>query len=88
MCIAVAVATPRCWGPAGASRGRGGRGPPRFQDPQDIQFIKALKGHEKQVTALLIDEANNQVGPDTHPLTAHRAALVRQDMLLSTHKIL
>ena len=57
---------------AGGVRGRGGRGaPPRFQDPEDIQFIKALKGHERQVTALLIDAANNQARSPSLPLAVH-----------------
>ena len=49
--------------PAGGARGaaRGaGRGRAKFNDPEDIQFIKILKGHERQITALLIDAANNQ----------------------------
>lgn len=50
--------------PTGGARvgGRGaGRGKAKFNDPEDIQFIKSLKGHDRQITALLIDAANNQV---------------------------
>ena len=49
--------------PAGGARGAGrgaGRGRAKFNDPEDIQFIKILKGHDRQITALLIDAANNQ----------------------------
>ena len=51
---------------AGAARGAGrgaGRGRAKFNDPEDIQFIKILKGHDRQITALLIDAANNQASP-------------------------
>ena len=35
----------------------------KFNDPDDIQFLKTLKGHEAQVTAAVLDPASNQVQP-------------------------
>ena len=54
-----------CWkyttGPArGRGRGRE-RAPRKFNDPDDIQFLKILKGHEAQVTAAVLDAATSQV---------------------------
>ena len=61
-CSAPLWCQPGLW-PSGGARagGRGaGRGKAKFNDPDDIQFIKILKGHDRQITALLIDAANNQ----------------------------
>ena len=41
-------------------RGRGrGRG---FDDPDDIKYIKTLKGHTSQITAVVINPATGEVG--------------------------
>ena len=48
----------------GPARGRGRgreRAPRKFNDPDDIQFLKILKGHEAQVTAAVLDAATSQV---------------------------
>jgi hypothetical protein len=48
----------------GRGRGRGReRAPRKFNDPDDIQFLKILKGHEAQVTAAVLDAATSQVQP-------------------------
>lgn len=41
------------------SQGRGrGRG---FDDPEDIQFCRMLRGHTSGVTAILVDQSSGQV---------------------------
>ncbi len=45
------------------SRGRGGRAGGRglvFDDPEDVEFLRALKGHSKQINALAVDHASQQ----------------------------
>ena len=44
-------------------RGRGGRAGGRtivFDDPEDIEFMRALKGHSKQINALAVDHSTQQ----------------------------
>ncbi len=49
---------------AGRGRGRGraaGRGFSQFPDPEDIKFLKVMKGHTKKVTAITINSEAQQV---------------------------
>ena len=48
----------------GRGRGRGraaGRGPLQFPDPEDIKFLKVMKGHTKKVTSIAINPDAQQV---------------------------
>ena len=48
----------------GRGRGRGraaGRGPLHFPDPEDIKFLKVMKGHTKKVTSIAINPDAQQV---------------------------
>ena len=49
---------------AGQGRGRGwaaGRGPLHFPDPEDIKFLKVMKGHTRKVTSIAINPDAQQV---------------------------
>lgn len=49
---------------AGRGRGRGraaGRGPLHFPDPEDIKFLKVMKGHTKKVTSIALNPDAQQV---------------------------
>lgn len=49
---------------AGRGRGRGraaGRGPLQYPDPEDIKFLKVMKGHTKKVAAITINPEAQQV---------------------------
>ena len=54
----------------GQGRGRG-RG---FDDPEDIQFCRILRGHTLGVTALVIDSSSGQV--DNCIVTGHMTGLI------------
>ena len=48
----------------GRGRGRGraaGRGPLYFPDPDDIKFLKVMKGHSKKVTCIAVNPDAQQV---------------------------
>ena len=45
----------------GRGRGRGGRTGSQFSDPEDVKFLKTLKGHTKKVTAVAINPDDQQV---------------------------
>lgn len=49
-------------GGGGRGRGRGrGRAAAKFNDPEDIQFVRSLKGHTDSVTCAALDLALDQV---------------------------
>lgn len=42
--------------------GRGGPGPRRaFDEPEDVEFVKVMKGHARQITSLAFDHSSSQV---------------------------
>ena len=47
--------------------GRGGPGPRRaFDEPEDVEFVKVMKGHARQITSLAFDHSSSQV---RHPVS-------------------
>ncbi|KAL3132562.1 hypothetical protein ABBQ32_009100 [Trebouxia sp. C0010 RCD-2024] len=54
----------QAWGGRGRGRGRGraaGRGPLHFPDPEDIKFLKVMKGHTKKVTSIALNPDAQQI---------------------------
>ncbi|DBA65769.1 TPA: hypothetical protein ACH3X2_002809 [Trebouxia sp. C0005] len=54
----------QAWGGRGRGRGRGraaGRGPLQYPDPEDIKFLKVMKGHTKKVAAITINPEAQQI---------------------------
>ena len=55
-------------------RGRGrGRG---FQDPDDVKYLKNMRGHQDGVTTMIFDEASGKVWPryyQQHHLVSHQS---------------
>lgn len=42
--------------------GRAGPGPRRvFDEPEDVEFVRVMKGHTKHITALAVDHGSSQV---------------------------
>ena len=47
--------------------GRAGPGPRRvFDEPEDVEFVRVMKGHTKHITALAVDHGSSQVHALTH----------------------
>lgn len=67
----------------------GGRTGTQFSDPDDIKFLKVLKGHTKKVTAVAINSDDQQASDDSrcrcnlHVITCY--TLSHNSTLVSCH---
>ncbi len=48
--------------------GRAGPGPRRvYDEPEDVEFVKVMKGHARQVTTLAVDHGSSQARARARP---------------------
>ena len=61
--------------------GRGGPGPRRaFDEPEDVEFVKVMKGHARQVTSLAFDHSSSQVRQPVSECCLHKIQGSKLDM--------